>query len=134
MERLDNRSMTAYRENARDSLADLEDDDKRVLAQLVRLLVRADGELTGPEREHIGRIAGEAGNDDFWKLMDEAAASGDDAEQILKQAKGVSDRDAQEMIYGALYELSIQDATDASENDLLARLAELWEITIKEVP
>lgn len=126
--------MTAYRENARDSLADLEAGEKRVLAKLVRLVVRSDGELSGGEREQIERIAGEAGSDDFWKLMDEASASGDGAEQILKQAEGVVGKDAQELIYGALYELSIQDGIDAGENDVLDRLAAAWDLKIEDVP
>lgn len=125
--------MTAYRENALASLADLDGAEKRVLAKLVRLVVRSDGELTGAEREHIGHIAGEAGTDEFWKLMDEASASGDDAEQILKQAEALKGVDAHEMIYGALYELSIQDGTGAGENDVLDRLAAAWKLEIKDV-
>ncbi len=126
--------MTAYRENARDSLADLDAGEQRVLAKLVRMLVRSDGELSGAEREQIGRIASEAGDDDFWKLMDEAASSGDDADKVLKQAEAVGGKDAQELIYGALYELSIQDSIDAGENDLLDRLQAMWNLTIEDVP
>jgi len=126
--------MTAYRKNARESLADLDDSEKRILVNLVRLLVRSDGALTGAEREQIEHIAQESGDDTFWKLMDASAASADDAETILGQAEGVEDKDAQEMIYGTLYELSLQDGTDSGENDVLDRLAAAWELKITDVP
>lgn len=133
-ERLDNPRMTAYRENARDSLADLDAGENRVLAELVRLLVRSDDKLSGAEREQIARIADEVGDDDFWKMMDEAASSGAEPEAVLKAAESIGAKDAQELIYGALFDLSIQDGIDPGENDVLDRLQAMWELQIENVP
>ena len=125
--------MTAN-DNDVESLASLSEAEQRVLAKLVRLFVRSDGELTGPERAQIGGIADEAGADGFWKLMDEAAQSTDTAEDIMTAAKAVGSKGVQERIYGALYELSIADTIDAGENAVLDQLAALWSLEVKDVP
>ena len=126
--------MSTQRDNARDSLAHLDQSERRIFAELVRLLVRSDGELSDSERDHINRLAGEAGREEFWKFMDEAANSEKTADDILAGAEGVGEEDAHELIYGALYELSISDGIDAGENDILERLAATWKLNIHDVP
>lgn len=124
--------MTAQNET-RDSLLDLSSDEKHVLAKLVRLLVRSDGELSDAERQQIEKVAEQAGADEFWKHLNQASESGDEYEAILKTSESIKAKDAQEMMYGTLYELSIEDGTDASENDLLDRLAIIWNLKIENV-
>ena len=125
--------MSAYRESARDSLADLNEAELGILTKLIRLLVRADGEISGSERAQVDRIATDSGKDNFWELIDAAAASPQDEAAILKQAEMVASKDAKELIYGSLYELSIVDASGDGENELLVRLAALWELVITDV-
>ncbi|RMH39400.1 MAG: hypothetical protein D6689_16635 [Deltaproteobacteria bacterium] len=115
----------------RDRLSDLTADELRVLAGLVRLAVRTDGALTDDERDEITHIANEAGGDTFWDLLDEAAEQSPRA--ILDAASRVTARDAQEMIYGALYELSQRESIDAGELEILDRLAALWNLDIRDV-
>lgn len=124
--------MTAQDES-RESLQDLNSGEKHVLAKLVRLLVRSDGELSDAEREQIEKVAEKAGADEFWKHLNQASESEDEYEAILKTSESIKAKDAQEMIYGTLYELSIQDGTDGSENDLLDRLAIIWNLKIEDV-
>lgn len=115
------------------SLADLTDTQAILLAELVRLFVRSDGELSAIEREQIDRIAGKAG-ESFWKHMERAAESGVEPESILLQAEAITDTSIQELIYGNLYELSIADGSDSGENAILDRLAAAWNLDIKDMP
>ena len=115
------------------SLADLSDTEAILLAELVRLFVRSDGELTETERDQIDRIASRAG-ESFWKHMERAAESGAEPESILRQAEAITDTSIQELLYGNLYELSIADGSDSAENAILDRLAAAWKLDINEVP
>ena len=125
--------MSAYRENARNSLAKLDASEARIFADLVRLLVRSDDELSAAERQEIDRIAEEVGREIFWQRMDEAASAEQSADQILARAKGVGTKDTHELMYGALYELSTSDGMSSMENDLLDRLATTWNLAIEDV-
>ena len=115
------------------SLADLSETEAILLAELVRLFVRSDGELSAVEREQIDLIASRAG-ESFWKHMERAAESGAEPESILLQAEAITDTSTQELIYGNLYELSIADGSDSGENAILDRLAAAWKLDIKEMP
>lgn len=125
--------MSANSESARDSLADLNEAELGILTKLIRLLVRSDGEISGSERAQVDRIATDSGKDNFWALIDAAAASAQDEAAILKEAEMVASKDAKELIYGSLYELSIVDASGDGENELLVKLAALWGLVITDV-
>jgi hypothetical protein len=58
--------------------------------------------------------------------------SGEQDEQ-QKLAESVVARPAQELIYGALYELSVHSSISSMENDFLDRLAELWSLEFEHV-
>ncbi len=125
--------MTAYRENARDSLADLDESERTLLAQLIRLIVRSDGSYSGAEQEHLEGLAALLGGDDFFTLLTEVAALEEDKEAIVSKAATIGQQDSHELIYGALYELSIIDGTDGGENELLDKLAAGWDLKITDV-
>ena len=125
--------MSTSEENARQSLADLDESEKRLLAQLIRVTVRSDGSFTSAEREHLDGLAEVMGGEDFFKLLDEVATLDEATEEIVAKAKGIGDKDSHELIYGALYELSIIDGTDGGENELLDKLAAGWKLEISEV-
>jgi len=125
--------MTAYRENARESLADLDDSEKQLLAQLIRVVVRSDGSFSDAEREHLDGLAALLGGDAFFTLISEVAQLEEDTDAIVSKAAGIGQKDAHELIYGALYELSIVDGTDGGENELLDKLAKGWELQISDV-
>ena len=126
--------MSAYRENSRESISDLDDSEKAALAKLIRLVARSDGDLSAEERGKIDSIAIDAGGDTFWALLDAAAASEDDQATILAQVASVGTSDAHEIIYGALYELSIVEAGGNGENELLDQIAAGWKLTIGDDP
>ncbi len=126
--------MSAYRENSRESISDLDDGEKAALAKLIRLVARADGDLSPQERAKIDSIAIDAGGDSFWALLDAAAASEDDQATILAQVAAVGTSDAHEIMYGALYELSIADSSGEGENELLDQIAAGWKLAIGDDP
>lgn len=126
--------MTAYRENARTRISDLDDVEKGALATLIRTLVRADGDISDEERSQIEDIVGEVGGDEFWRLLDAAAESEDVSASTTAAIASVNSKDAQELIYGALYELSIVDGSGSGENELLDRLTLHWELVIRDTP
>jgi len=130
---LDTCPMTNQDDSQRESLSDLSTEEKRTLADLARQFVRTDGELTSAEREEVAFIADRAGADEFWKLMDIAAESGDSLETILVRAQKIKAVGAHELIYGTMYELSIIDGTDSGENELLDKLATIWKLEIQDL-
>jgi hypothetical protein len=121
-------------ENARESISDLDDSERAALAKLIRLVARSDGDLSIEERGKIDSIAIDAGGDSFWKLLDAAAASEESQEAILAQVASVGTSDAHEIIYGALYELSIVEAGGDGENELLDQIAAGWNLAIGDDP
>tara|TARA_R110002096_G_scaffold44524_10_gene119926 strand:+ start:26783 stop:27166 length:384 start_codon:yes stop_codon:yes gene_type:complete len=121
-------------ESARESISDLDGSEKAALAKLIRLMARSDGDLSAEERAKIDSIAIDAGGDSFWALLDAAAASEDDQATILAQVASVGTSDAHEIMYGALYELSIAEAGGDGENELLEQIAAGWKLSIGDAP
>lgn len=121
-------------ESARESISDLDGSEKAALAKLIRLMARSDGDLSAEERAKIDSIAIDAGGDSFWALLDAAAASEDDQATILAQVASVGTSDAHEIMYGALYELSIAEAGGDGENELLEQIAAGWKLAIGNDP
>ncbi len=121
-------------ENARISISDLDVSEKTALAQLVRLMARADGDLSQEERAKIDSIAIDGGGDAFWALLDDAAEAEKDQATILAEVANIGTADAHEIIYGVLYELSIVEAGGAGENEILDALAASWNLAIGDDP
>jgi hypothetical protein len=65
--------------------------------------------------------------------MDEVSALDESSDAIVAKAAEVGDTDAHELIYGALYELSIRDGVDVGENNVLDKLAAGWNLTIQDL-
>ncbi|MCP4444163.1 MAG: hypothetical protein GY811_02295 [Myxococcales bacterium] len=120
--------------NVRECTSGLDASEKEALAKLIRLMARSDGDLSAEERTKIDSIAIDAGSDSFWKLLDAAAASEDSQETILEQIASIGTSDCHEIIYGALYELSIAEAGGEGENELLEQIATGWNLSIGDDP
>lgn len=125
--------MSTSPENARETLAELNESEKQLLAQLIRVAVRSDGSFTEAERAHLNVLAEQMGGEAFFTLLDEVAEIDEDVAQILSKGAEIGDKDSHELIYGALYELSIVDGTDEGENELLDKLAAAWKLEISNV-
>jgi hypothetical protein len=112
-------------------LGELTHAEKLAFAGLARLLLRADSELTDEEAAALGDVAVAIGEDEFWKLVDEAAGT-EDAE-IRRLAKGVTRPEVRELIYGTLFELGQTGSIVAEESELLDWLADAWGLEISDV-
>ncbi len=111
----------------------MDDSEKHLLAQLIRVMVRSDGSFSSSERAHLEGLSQDLGGEDFFKILEEVAELDESAEQIVSKASEIGDKDSHELIYGALYELSIIDGSDGGENDMLDKLAAGWNLEISDV-
>ena len=109
-----------------------DDTERGVFAALVRLVVRADGGFSPDEREAVQHIADAHGGESFWTLIEEAGESEPAPEAIVARAESVTRKAVQETIYGELYELASQGGSDAGENEVLDRLAAMWNLDISQ--
>ena len=114
------------------SLKELADDEKAVFAALVRLMVRLDMNFSDEEAGAIQKISNELGHKDFWALMEKSATADTSADDVLARAKSVERKEAQELIYGNLYELSVEGGIEPAEAELLDRLAAQWSLEISQ--
>jgi hypothetical protein len=110
------------------SLANLDEAQHRLLADLIRLVVRADARLGAGERAAVAAIVDEIG-EEFWQLLERSSGS---YEEIIRAAELVESKDAQELIYGTLYELSMHQGIVPAEAVILDRLSEIWHLEITE--
>jgi len=113
------------------TLDDMTQQEKLVLVGLARLMVRLDHEFTEEEAGALAHLIDELGSDQFWKLIDESSALEDEA--IRKAAAEIEREEAQEMIYGSLYEVAIAGSIDEGENELLDWLEETWNLEVQDI-
>ena len=125
--------MSSSSETSRETLADLDEGEKRLLAQLIRVMVQSDGSFSAAERAQLDSLSQELGGGDLFKIIEKVAQVDETSDEILKKAIGIGDKDSHELIYGALYELSLIDGSDGSENDILDKLASGWKLEISDV-
>ena len=114
------------------SLADLSASEKDVFAALVRLAVRMDLNFSDEEAGAIQKISNEIGHKEFWALMEKSADLDEGPDEILERAKTVTRAEAHELIYGNLFELTLQGGIDTHEEDMLTRLTAIWNLEVEQ--
>jgi hypothetical protein len=105
--------------------------EKLAFIGLARLMIRADNEMSEEEAQSLGHLAREIGEDEFWQLTEEAGAT--EAAEIKRLAESISRVEAQEIIYGNLFELAQGGSILPDEAKLLDWLAEIWRLDISDV-
>jgi hypothetical protein len=95
--------------------------------------VRSDGSFSDAEGAQLESLSQELGDADLFKILEEVSQLDESSDDILKKALETGDKDSHELIYGALYELSIIDGSDGSENEVLDKLATGWNLEISNV-
>ena len=120
------------REDAVDSLSDLDAVEANAFAVLVRAVVRADGGVSDAEREGLASIAAEMGDERFWKFMDRAE-SVHGKEAVERAASRVERVSARTLIFVTLSELAISGTIVETEAAVLDWLADLWRLEISTV-
>lgn len=109
------------------TLEELSEAEQVVLLALVGLTARLDGNVTETEVAWIERISEHIGAERFDAIRDAAANFGD-PDAILKAASEVTRPEAREVIYELVYDTASSDTIAEGESDLLARLAQLWNL------
>jgi uncharacterized tellurite resistance protein B-like protein len=119
-----------YREDAAESLADLDAVEANAFTVLVRTVVRADGGVSDLEREALAAIADEMGQERFWKFMERADyVTGKEA--VERAASRVARTSARELIFATLSDLAASETIVETEASVLDWLAGLWKLEIR---
>jgi len=114
------------------TIADLTHDEKVALAALLEMVSMADGEVTEPEAQNLGRIAAALGEDEYRALLDEADEKFDGVEALKEALAAIERQEARELIFGeALAELMESPATHPA-TELMEWLKTTWKIEVKE--
>ena len=121
--------------------------EQLALAGLVRFIVQADGRYSPEEFSALTPIVedllsskpatdspyrngeGEPDASAGWALLDRAAEELDDDEAVKQAAMAVTDQNAREAIFLALYELAASDTITEEEWPVLEWLQKEWGIT-----
>lgn len=109
-------------------LGQLAPSDQLVLAALLRLLVRLDGQFSDAEQAALEDIALDFGEKTFWQLMDQAGRALPDDESIRKAASAVADPAARELIYARVLDVARSDTIQVREAGLLEWLQWAWKL------
>ena len=97
------------------------------LVVLVRVLVGLDFEFSDGEADWIHVIAGEVGEETFWRHLKESQGVDEmTVLQVMAAAKAVLRPGAQQVIYRQLAALAVSDGVAVVEKGLLARLRQIW--------
>lgn len=107
------------------NFAELEPDERRVLAGLVRLMVRMDGELSAAEVQAVTSLGRDIGATSFWSDLNEAS---DLDISNLGPLVGKVREEVRDSIYGILVGLAAVDGIHDSESALLAWLMDVWSL------
>ena len=108
-------------------LANLSHEEKVFLAGCIRAIITADGAFQTSELDDLDRIDRRLGFDDYEACLDEFEDKVDGEEAFMKEAGGVTNPEAQDIILGVAYELSLQNGVpDDSQVSLEKKLRRLW--------
>ena len=108
----------------------LKQDEKLALVALVKAVIMADGHVSTEEVEELQDLVDMLGKDTYQGLIDEVETRlrGDDV--VRKFLGTITDQNARETIYRAILKVAMADSVDASESELLAWLAQVWDVQV----
>ena len=114
------------------TIADLKHEERVALAALLELCTMADGEVTEPEAEQLGKIVAELGEDEYRKLLDEADEKFDGLEGLKTALTAITNQEARELIFGLVLEEVMESPATSHSSDLLDWLKNTWGIEVKD--
>jgi hypothetical protein len=116
-------------------LSELKRHEVVVLAALTRMAAFADHRVSDDEASAIHIIAEEVGEELFSAALAEAEREIGDRASLRARLGDVVRREAQELLFGTVLDLSIQDSVDVGEDALLDLLTEVWGVSAQfEIP
>ena len=109
-------------------IKDLDQQERVVLAALVKFTVMSDGLVSEGEAGEIDAIVAELGEVNYQVAMDVAREKVTDLESLRQVLESVTRQEARELLYGTVIELSLPESIDPREGELLDLLSEVWSI------
>ncbi|MBT8494821.1 MAG: hypothetical protein KJO07_17320 [Deltaproteobacteria bacterium] len=110
----------------------LHEHELQALVILVRVLVGLDHKFTEGEADSVSSIALEVGEESFWTHMQASYDQELRLESALELAKKVERQEARNAVFVSLADLASADGISVSEQGLLTRLEQLWDINPTE--
>lgn len=112
-------------------LKDLAPEERIAFVALLKATVMADGNVSEEERGRIEEIADEIGEDIYERALDEVERRFADEDSLKKFLGTIARPEAREVIYGTVFELALTNAVEGRESELLAWLANAWQIKVE---
>lgn len=107
-------------------LSELTSDEALVLVGFMRIVVRADGDYSEAERQHVAIVEQALGVERFQQAMLDVRGHADKLEQLKAAAKNVTRPDARRTIYDVLQKIAASDEVSVEEEKPLRWLASWW--------
>jgi hypothetical protein len=109
-------------------LSELTSEEAMVLVGFMRIIVRADGEYSDEERQHVAIVERALGAERFQQAMLDVRGHVDRLDELKAAAKEVTRPEARQMIYKVLANVAASDETTPDEEKPLRWLASWWKI------
>ena len=109
-------------------LSELTPKEQLVLVGLAKAIVHADQEVTQEETALIRDLASKVGTDAWNQRVAEARTELATADQLFDLAREIDRVEAREAIHQALRRLAESDDLDDVEAEILAWVAEVWQL------
>lgn len=109
-------------------LSELTSDEALVLVGFMRIIVRADGDFSDAEREHVANVEAELGPERFQQAMLDVRGQLDKLDLLKAAAKDVTRPDARRRIYDVLENIAASDDISSEEEKPLRWLASWWQL------
>ena len=110
------------------TLDSLTADEKLALVALLKLVVRADRELSSDEVKELNEVARQMGPDEWRATVDRARERFRTAQEVTQFAETITRQQAQRLIHKLLVRAARADGIVPEEASILLWLAKLWRI------
>ena len=107
-------------------LSELTDDEALVLVGFMRVVIRADGEYSQAEQQHVALVERALGPDRFKQAMLVVRGRLEKLELLKTAAKGVTRPEARRTIYDVIQKIAESDDVSVEEEKPLRWLASWW--------
>ncbi len=109
-------------------LNELTSDEELVLIGLLKAVIQADRQLSLEEDEQLERVARAVGEQRFRERVSEARRAFSTLDDIKRHALRLQRQPARQLIFNMVQEMAKQDGLIPEEEEVLAWLAESWEV------
>ncbi len=109
-------------------LSELTSDEALVLVGFMRIVVRADGDYSEAERQHVALVERALGEERFQKAMLDVRGQLDKLDLLKAAAKSVTRPEARRTIYDVLEKIAASDEIVVAEEAPLKWLASWWKL------